>query len=135
MFCVALAFRTQVRTYRRGVTENLLAGDDWVPAACTLPTVEQPLRRAEFDALFAEDVTSVEQTDAQRLRFELRADPDAAARAARLAVKETGCCSFFNFDIAIGDGKVSMTVTTSATQAAVLAALRDRATARVGDGR
>jgi hypothetical protein len=25
----------------------------WVPEACTLPTVDQPLRAAEFDDLFA----------------------------------------------------------------------------------
>ena len=57
------------------MTENLLAGDDWVPAACTLPTVEQPLRRAEFDDLFAEDVTSVDQISPERLRFEYEPMP------------------------------------------------------------
>ena len=35
-----------------------MAEDDWVPAACTLPTTEQPLRRAEFDGLFAKDLLS-----------------------------------------------------------------------------
>jgi hypothetical protein len=113
------------------MTENLLA-DDWVPEACTLPTVERPLRRAEFDALFAEDVISVERASSERLDFELRAHPEAAARAAGLAVKETGCCSFFEFDLSIGDGRVSMSVSTDAAHAAVLAALRDRAAARVG---
>src|SRR5689334_17518350 len=112
--------------------ENLLA-DDWVAEACTLPTVEQPLRRDEFDALFGEDVISVEQVSAERLRLGLRACPDAAARAAGLAVKEAGCCSFFTFGLSIGDGTVAMTVSTSAAHAAVLAALGDRAAARVGD--
>jgi Transposase len=130
--CAALAFRTRVRTYRRGMTDNLLTSDDWIPAACTLPTVEQPLRRAEFDALFAEDVTSVTQVSPEQMRFELRADPGAAARAADLAVRETGCCSFFTFDLSISDGRVAMTVTTSAAHAVVLAALRDRAATRVG---
>ncbi len=115
------------------MTENLLAGDDWVPAACTLPTGEQPLRRAEFDALFAEDVTSVDQISPEQVRFELRAEPGVAARAADLAVKETDCCSFFDFGLRIGAGKVSMTVTTGATHKAVLEALRDRAAARVGE--
>lgn len=114
------------------MTKNLLATDDWVPETCTLPSVDQPLRRAEFDAMFAEDVTSVDQISPEQLRFELRADPAAAARAAGLAVKETGCCSFFTFDLSIGEGKVLMTVTTSATHTEVLTALRDRATARVG---
>ena len=39
-------------------------------------------------------------------------------------MKEAGCCSFFNFDLSIGDGKVSMTVSTSAPHADVLAALQ-----------
>jgi hypothetical protein len=112
--------------------ESLLGGDDWVPEPCTLPTVEQPLRRAEFDALFAEDVTAVEQVSAERLRLELRAHPEAVARAAGLAVKETGCCSFFTFDLSISDGTVSMSVSTGAAHAAVLTALGDRAAARVG---
>jgi hypothetical protein len=114
------------------MSENPLANDDWVPEACTLPTVEQPLRRAEFDALFAEDVTGVDRVSGERLRFELRAHPEAAARAAGLAVKETGCCSFFTFDLSISGGTVSMTVSTGVAHAAVLAALGDRAAARVG---
>ncbi|MFD6394998.1 hypothetical protein [Nocardia sp. NPDC060259] len=32
------------------------AQGDWVPDACTLPTVEQPIRVAEFDRFFAESV-------------------------------------------------------------------------------
>ena len=42
-----------------------------VPDACTLPTVDRPLRLAEFDDLFAtavRDVTAVTQTRA-RLRL------------------------------------------------------------------
>lgn len=31
------------------MTEVLNLNDHWVPAACTLPTAEQPLRLAEFD--------------------------------------------------------------------------------------
>jgi hypothetical protein len=59
---------------------NLMAEGDWVPAACTLPTIEQPLRRAEFDDLFAQDVVSATQESPRQVRLELRADPDAAAR-------------------------------------------------------
>lgn len=114
------------------MTENPPGTDDWIPSACTLPTVEQPLRRAEFDALLAEDVSGIEQVSPERLRLDLRPHPDAAARAARLATKETGCCSFFGFDLAIGDGKVAMTVTTSSDRAPVLAALHDRAADRIG---
>jgi hypothetical protein len=117
------------------MSEKLLAGDDWAPAACTLPTVEQPLRRAEFDALFAEDVTRVDRLSPQQVRFDLRPVPDAAARAAALAVKETGCCSFFTFDLSISDGHVSVTISADAAHAAVIEALSERATARAGDAR
>jgi hypothetical protein len=44
-----VASGTWVRVYRRVMS----AETRWVPEACTLPTVEQPLRVAEFDDLFA----------------------------------------------------------------------------------
>ena len=106
--------------------------DDWVPAACTLPTIEQPLRRAEFDDLFAHDVLTVEQTSPQAVRFELRADPDVAGRAAGLAARETGCCSFFTFSLTITDGRLTMVVSTAPEHAPVLAALAARAEAKAG---
>lgn len=115
------------------MTKDLIASDeDWVPQACTLPTVEQPLRRAEFDGLFAEDVLNVSHESPHRLRLQLRADPDAAARAAGLAVKETGCCSFFSFDLAIADGTVSLDVSVASAHTAVLAALAARVESMVG---
>lgn len=100
--------------------------DDWVPAGCTLPTVERPLRRKEFDEFFAEDVTSVRQTSPLEVHFDLRAEPDAAARAADLATRETVCCSFFRFDLTITDGRVAMVVSTGSQHEAVLAALAER---------
>jgi len=114
---------------------NLLADEGWVPDACTLPTVEQPLRRDEFDDLFANDVRSVTRESPQQLRLELRTDPAAAAQAAGLAVKETGCCSFFTFDLTITDGGVSLTVSTAPAHESVLAALGARAESMVGADR
>lgn len=113
---------------------NLIKDDEWVSESCTLPTVEQPLRRAEFDELFAEDAVRVAQQSPQQIRIELRADPPAAARAAALAVKETGCCSFFSFDLAITDGRVVLTVSTARAHEAVLAALGARAESRLVAG-
>lgn len=86
------------------MTDDLTLDGTWVPAACTLPTAEQPLRSAEFDDLFAEDVLSVNQPSPRQLRLELRPDATAAARAAGPAAKETGCCSFFTFGLTITDG-------------------------------
>ena len=116
------------------MTENLMA-DDWVPAACTLPTIEQPLRRTEFDDLFANDVLTVEQPSPESVRFELRADPDVAGHAASLAARETGCCSFFTFDLTITDGRLAMVVSTAPEHSPVLAALAARAEAKAGGPR
>ena len=105
-------------------------GDDWVPDACTLPTVDQPLRRAAFDELFARDVLEVRHESPQALRLELRPDPDVAARAASLAVEENRCCSFFRFGLTVAGGTVSLAVETAPAHAPVLAALGVRAEAR-----
>jgi hypothetical protein len=106
----------------------------WIPAACTLPTAERPTRRAEFDALFAMDVLSVDQVSPREVRLELRPEAEAAARAADLAVKETGCCSFFAFGLTISDGTTLMTISAEQQHEAVLAALSARAGALVGSG-
>ncbi|PPK71438.1 hypothetical protein V5P93_003304 [Actinokineospora auranticolor] len=66
----------------------------WVPRACALPTAEQPLRLAEFDALFTA-LRAVERPEPTRLRLVLDASVEAIARD--LAARETECCSFFTF--------------------------------------
>jgi hypothetical protein len=114
------------------MNESLLQRDDWVPASCTMPTAERPLRRAEFDALFAEDVLSVERTSAREVALALRPEPEVAGRAAHLAAAETGCCSFFTFGLTITDGRVDMVVSTDHKHSDVLAALAARAASLVG---
>lgn len=105
-----------------------------MPEACTLPSVEQPVRRDEFDELFGSDVLVVVRESPTTTRFELRADAEVASRAATLAVKETGCCSFFAFDLAIAEGEVTLRVSTAADHQDVLAALTGRAEAQRKDG-
>lgn len=109
-----------------------MALEGWIPESCTLPTVEQPLRRSEFDALFAKDFLAVLQPSPRAVRFELRADPDVAARAASLAAQETRCCSFFTFDLTITNGEMALNVATEPGHEPVLAALTARARAKVG---
>ncbi len=113
------------------MTTDRPAGD-WVPAACTLPTAEQPLRTAEFDDLFARDTLAVRHESAERIRLQLRPDPQVAARAADLAARETSCCSFFAFGLAIADGEISLIVEVGEPHTQVLAALAARAAARAG---
>ncbi|MEV4099340.1 hypothetical protein AB0J42_03700 [Nonomuraea sp. NPDC049649] len=96
----------------------------WAPSACTLPTADRPLRVAEFDALFSEAVRATR--DPARLRLELAFSPGNAARAADLAARETGCCSFFTFTLTIADGRLTLDVTVPPEHADVLDALGRR---------
>ncbi|GGT91023.1 hypothetical protein [Actinomadura citrea] len=101
--------------------------DGWAPRECALPTAERPLRVAEFDALFAEAVTAVRPAGTGRVRMELRPDPRAAGRAAELAARETGCCSFFTFTLTATGGALAMEISTGDRHAEVLDALTARA--------
>lgn len=98
----------------------------WAPQACTLPTVEQPSRLAEFDELFATAVRAVERLDASRVRFDLRPEPAVAARAADLLVRETDCCSFFTFTLTATGGTLLLEVSVPSAHVEVLDALVDR---------
>jgi hypothetical protein len=101
----------------------------WVPAACALLTAERPVRRAEFDDLFATGVRSVDRVERLRVRLELDPDPAMTARAASLVVRETECCSFFVFTLRIGGGRVLLDVEVPAGYVEVLDGLADRAAA------
>ncbi|WP_433180517.1 hypothetical protein [Actinoallomurus sp. CA-150999] len=104
---------------------------DWVPQACTLPTAERPLRVAEFDELFAEAVTGLEEVEPTRIRMRLRPEKSVAARTAELAVRETACCSFFTFTLTATGGDLALDITVGDEHAGVLRALAARA--RAGD--
>lgn len=123
-----LASRTQVRVYRHHMSINLIDdGNAWAPSSCTLPTEDQPLRVVEFDSFFSHDAVSLSWVSPNQLRIDVRADPAAASRAASLAVREAGCCSFFTFALTISAGAVDLVVSTAETHATVLAALGARA--------
>ena len=112
-------------------------GPDWVDVeACTLPTVERPLRLAEFDGLFTA-VASIERTGDTHARLLLAGDPaDSGAladRTQRLADAESSCCSFFTFGVSSPtDGQVALDIEVPAAYADVLAALVARAEAGHG---
>lgn len=103
------------------------APPEWVPASCTLPTVEQPLRTAAFDDLFARDVLAVERPAPGRVRFQLRDSPEVAQRVAGLAMQETECCSFFTFVLDIAQGAATLSVRVDAAHEPVLASMAARA--------
>jgi hypothetical protein len=96
----------------------------WIPDACTLPTVEQPLRVAEFDAVFESALRSVERKSATRLRLVL--DPSVDAELRELTARESECCSFFTFTYSADAAGLVLDVEVPPTQTAVLDALARR---------
>jgi hypothetical protein len=105
---------------------------DWTPAACTLPSSEQPLRLAEFDALFAAAVRGVHRAGPTELALTLAPAPGRAELVRDLARRETECCSFFTFRIEDGD-PVRLHVTVPPAHTDVLDALAERAGRPPGD--
>ncbi|RKN50353.1 hypothetical protein [Micromonospora endolithica] len=110
-----------------------MTSDDqaWVPEACTLPTVDRPLRLAEFDHLFATAVRAQQRLSPTALRLLL--DPAAEATARDLTGRESSCCSFFTFTFAGDDagdsGGLRLDVQVPAGHVDVLDALAGRAAA------
>jgi|SRR6478609_4423109 len=104
-------------------------GPDWVPASCTLPAEERPLRVAEWDGLFAERLERVSRPEPLRVRLVLRGGEGVEERVRGLAGREGGCCSFFAFTVAADQGAVLLDVAVDATGAAVSEALERRAAA------
>jgi hypothetical protein len=106
-----------------------------VPDACMLPTLEQPLRVAEFDDLFATAVRQVESVTAAHLRLRLTGTAGLQAAVRDLAARETECCSFFSFaitPIATDDGEaLTLDIEVPAQYADVLRSLAAAASARL----
>jgi hypothetical protein len=104
---------------------------DWVLSACTLPSVDQLLRIAEFGALFSTGLRGLERVAPTRLLLRLDAATEASAR--ELTVRETSCCSFFVFDFAAAsDGQVLLDVVVPEAHVEVLDALAVRAATAAG---
>lgn len=99
----------------------------WVPEACSLPTVERPLRVAEFDGLFATALRGQQRLSPTALRWRL--DPAAEPAARELTGRESSCCSFFSFSFVPDGDAVCLDVRVPAAQVAVLDALAGRAAA------
>lgn len=101
--------------------------DVWVPDACTLPTVERPLRLQEFDDIFSTVLRGQERVSPRVLRWVF--DPAAEATLRDLTARESECCSFFDFDLAGGVDDLVVEVTVPSSQIAVLDALETRSSA------
>lgn len=97
-----------------------------VPDACTLPTVEQPLRLTEIDQMLTASVRSVQRLSPTRLRLVLDPDAAVAARMADLLVREAQCCSFFTFTMTMTSGSLTLEIAVPPAHADVLDALAGR---------
>lgn len=97
----------------------------WVPEACMLPTIEQPVRVAEFDDLFALALRDVQRPEPARLRLIL--DPTVEASARDLVARESECCSFFTFTISRAAAELVIDIDVPAGQVAVLDGIAVRA--------
>ncbi|MEV7990178.1 hypothetical protein [Micromonospora sp. NPDC085948] len=106
-----------------------MSSDDqtWVPEACTLPSVQRPLRLAEFDDLFATALREQQRLSPTHLRWCL--DPAAETTARDLTARESSCCSFFSFTLAGDAGVLRLDVQVPAAHVEVLDALAQRAAA------
>jgi hypothetical protein len=104
--------------------------DDWVSAACTLPTVERPLRLAEFDEFFRAAVRRSIRTSTTRLDLMIVRESEATARD--LAERETSCCSFFRFDFDPAPDGLMVRIGVPEGHVDVLDALQARISAVVG---
>jgi hypothetical protein len=95
--------------------------------ACTLPTAERPLRRAEFDALFSESVRTAERGD-DRVVLHLSGTAGLQDRVRDLTERESACCSFFRFEIEGVDDDLTLRISVPPEHLDILAAITERAT-------
>lgn len=69
------------------------------PEVCTLPSSEQPLRVAEFDALFETSLQDMARPSPTTLRLLFLGAHGLADHVRDLTDRETACCSFFAFTL------------------------------------
>jgi len=100
---------------------------DGVDDACTLPTVERPLRVAEFDELFSTAVRDVERLAPGKVRMTLAGPASLAGTVRDLTARETACCSFFAFTVTGSTDGVILDIAVPPERVPVLDALTDRA--------
>ncbi|MET9829460.1 hypothetical protein ABZ078_09140 [Streptomyces sp. NPDC006385] len=107
---------------------------EWVPQSCALPTEKQPLRIAEWDALFSEHLTALSYPAARRVRLELSAASGVEDGVRDLAGRESGCCSFFTFTVTADADAVRLDIAVDPVHQPVLDALAERAAGLAGLG-
>jgi hypothetical protein len=95
------------------------------PEACTLPTVERPLRVAEFDEMFGA-ATAAERLASTTLQLTLPPGPAVAVQAAGLVAREVECCNFYTFTLTIRSDSLRLRVEAPVEHEDVLDAMAGR---------
>ncbi|WP_433543954.1 hypothetical protein ACQPZG_01690 (plasmid) [Streptomyces sp. CA-294286] len=104
----------------------------WVPQSCTLPSAEQPLRSAEWDALFCERLAAITRPRPLRLRLHLSSGGEGVEERVRdLVAREGDCCSFFTFTTRADGDRTVLEIEVDRLHEPVLNALAARAAAVV----
>ncbi|KUL21049.1 hypothetical protein [Streptomyces regalis] len=106
----------------------------WVPQSCTLPTEERRLQLAQWDALFAERLIALAWPGPLRLCLHLADGSGVQDRVRELVRRESGCCSFFTFEVTPGRGRVQLDISVDAAHETVLEAIAAR-TGAAGESR
>src|ERR1700722_8295149 len=81
------------------MTETCGLSVSGIPAACTLPSAERPVRVAELNTLLTAAIGG-ERLSERRLRLLLNGPGDFADHVRDLVAREADCCSFFTFVVA-----------------------------------
>lgn len=97
-----------------------------IPGACTLPTVERPIRLAEFDELLTVAVRSAERDSSTHLTLLLHRDEELEAVARDLAAREAECCSFFELTVTANRDDIVLGIGVPPQHAPILDSLQAR---------
>ena len=89
-------------------TEPLLIWS--APDACTLPTVERPLRVREFTELFKDSLVGIRGATSAGTGAVLTFRSGQFERVAELARRELSCCSFFEFQTTEDENGVQLSI-------------------------
>jgi hypothetical protein len=90
-----------------------------IPASCTLPSSEQPMRVRELETLLATAI-AWHRPEPRHLRVTFAGGESTWATVRDLVALESACCSFFAFTVTTGDDRVVLDVRVPTGQVGVL---------------
>jgi len=132
---LVLGYGFTVVAMKKTTATDGLDGLGWADVgACTLPTVERPLRVAEFDDLFVSSLRSIGAREGDtHARLLLSGGAGLIERVQQLAQAESSCCSFFTFEVTpLAEDLVALDVGVPPAYSDVLAGLVDQAARALG---